>query len=92
MGDGAYLLLHRFGVLVDALGFVGDDKAFLQPLVVGRDACWARVFVTLQRLNAAEREHETPRRDDEIGAGAQRPRHFPRGDQLATGHDEYAFS
>ena len=65
--------LLMFGVVGHPLRLVGRVEAALQPRVVGGDAGGTGVPVALQRLDAAEREHEAAGAIDEIGAGAQRP-------------------
>lgn len=53
---------------------------------MGGDSGRAGVSVALQRLDAAEREHEPARGDDEIGAEADGPGNLGGFDQLARGN------
>ena len=62
---------------------VGGVEPALQPRVMRRDAGRAGIPVAFQGLDAAKGEHEAARRDDEIGADAQRPSNACRGDELS---------
>ena len=83
MRDQADFVFDVFDVVGDAAGFLFGDQSFLQFFIMRGDAGGAGVLVALQRLNAAQREHEAARAGDEVRADAQRPGDFRRDNQLA---------
>ena len=91
MGDGFHLLDDRGGVIGDLEELVLDHQTALQLGVMRRDPRGAGVLVALQRLDTAQREHEPPRRGDEIRACTNGPGHIGRVHQLAAGDDADAF-
>jgi hypothetical protein len=68
-----------------ALSLVRDSDRVLAQSILGRDAGWAAIRVTVLGLDAAEGKHETARRVAPISAERENPRHIERGDDSAGG-------
>ena len=68
MRDHLKVSLEGQGVVHDADALVRGIKARLQPTILCRDARRALVSVTPQRLDAADREHETASNVYQVGA------------------------
>ena len=69
----ANFVAHVPCVAGNAVGLDFRVKAGLQFWIVGGDPCGASILVAFQRLDTAQREHETARGNDKIRANAQRP-------------------
>lgn len=87
-GDHLGERLHRVAVeIVDSLGLVGDDERALAHRVLRRHADGAAVRVARQRLDAAEREHESASRVGPVGTERDDRRDIEGADDLAGGAD-----
>ncbi len=85
MGDHVHFLFHVLLIARHAPGLVFRNQAALQPLIVRGDTGRAGVLVAAERLDTAEREHESPGRGHEIRTGTQRQRNVGRRREFAAG-------
>src|SRR5438045_3521818 len=67
-----------------AARLVGHDQRLLAALILRRDAGRAMIGMAALRLDAADREHESPRRIRPVGAERHDAREIEGGEQLAA--------
>jgi len=92
MRDHFNFFLDRLAIIHHADGFISWIEAALQTFIVGRDTCRAGVFVTFQRLDAAQRKHKTTRRIDEIRTDAKSPSRIGGRDKFPAGNQGYTLT
>ncbi len=87
MSNYTDIMHHVFHIALYAHGFILWREPALQAFLMRGDAGGAGVFIALHGLNAAQRKHETARRNNKIRTHAQRPCHARRRNQFArTNH------
>jgi hypothetical protein len=77
----------RMVIVVDARGLVRNNQCAVAREILCRHAGRTAVGMAAERLNAAEREHEAPRRIAPVGAERHGARNIEAGRNLTRGTD-----
>ena len=73
MRNGFNLLYQPLRMQSHALGLVMYDQASLHSGVMDRDTSRTSIFITLQRLDSAKRQHKSVSKDHQMSTSAHGP-------------------